>query len=152
MWQSNNDAAPAVTCDKVRKQTYFDGSSPLGCYAVSSGKYSSTFRRSTVPPSWRSKTSVTRRHHVISQKAWIVINTAVTAQIWFYPGKCLHTAWSFPSWYHCLIHNWQSSGSRRLNVTRKSERMVLGPAESICFDGIWNVNLMHQNQGNYVVK
>ena len=40
----------------------------------------------------------------------------------------------------------------RLNVGQESERMSLGPAESICFDGIRNVNLMHQNWGNYVKK
>lgn len=46
----------------------------------------------------------------------------------------------------------KAASEMTLNVRWKSERMILSPAESICFDGIWNVNLMHKNQGNYVEK
>jgi hypothetical protein len=46
----------------------------------------------------------------------------------------------------------KAASEMTLNVRWKSERMILSPAESICFDGIWNANLMHQNQDNYVEK
>lgn len=104
-----NIAAPSVTWDKERRQTYFDGWSRFGCYAVSSGKQSSTFRRSTVPPCWRSKTAVNvyssaprniteslnRDQHCCESPKLIDFTLEATSKT---EKKCLWTIRSFLSW------------------------------------------------------